>query len=136
MIGDRAGEVSVSSGADHRRVLLVEDDTLIALLTEENLRALGFEPVSVDTAHGALAALADPYELAVIDVGLPDMRGDELTVRARRLAPGMSVIVASGYDEAEFRLRFRNDAGVAVLGKPYTEADLRGAIVALGLPLA
>ena len=71
--------------------------------------------------------------VAVIDVGLPDIRGDELAGRLRAMAPGMPIIVASGYDEVELSRRFSGDAAIRVLGKPYTDRDLARVITELGL---
>ncbi len=118
-----------------RRALLVEDEALVAMVAEESLRIIGFEPISVRGANEALVALAEaPFpDLAVIDVGLPDMRGDELATRARALAPGMPIIVASGYDETELNRKFVHDPMTMVLSKPYTDRDLARVVTALGL---
>jgi DNA-binding response OmpR family regulator len=115
--------------------LLVEDDTLVAMVVEEGLRDLGFEPHTAVDAAAATAALAAGLNpaLAVIDVGLPDERGDKLALRLRGLYPTLPIIIASGYDELELRARFSADGGITVLGKPYTESDLAGAVRALGL---
>lgn len=113
--------------------LLVEDEALVAMIAEEALSALGFEPRSVATAAEALKAFEDRApDLAVIDVGLPDAKGDELALRLRRMAPELSVVVASGYDAGELRARFGDDPRVRVVSKPYTEADLADATRALG----
>jgi CheY-like chemotaxis protein len=115
-------------------VLVVEDDILVAMLAEEQLRELGFDPVSVMTGAQALIALAGGgFALAVIDLGLPDMRGDELTARARRIAPHLPIVIASGYDRGELHSRFDGDPDLTVLAKPYIEADLRAAIASLGV---
>ncbi len=107
------------------RALLVEDEPLVAMIAEEALIALGFEARSARNAAEALAELQGfSPNLAVIDVGLPDMRGDELTRRLRALDESLSVIVASGYDEAELTAQFTDDDKVRVLPKPYTEDDL------------
>lgn len=107
----------------------------MAMVAEESLRIIGFEPVSVRSAGEALAVLDEQPQpvLAVIDVGLPDMRGDALAVRARALAPAMPIIVASGYDEAELNRQFAGDPTTAVLAKPYSHNDLARAVTGLGL---
>jgi CheY-like chemotaxis protein len=68
-----------SAACEGRRVLLVEDDALVAEVTAELLRAHGFE-VS-HAAHG-LAALAElatgAFEVAVLDLDLPGIDGLEL----------------------------------------------------------
>jgi CheY-like chemotaxis protein len=113
--------------------LVVEDEALVAMIAEEALSALGFEPQSARNGVEALALFEsfDPA-LAVIDVGLPDMRGDELAARLRVLAPNLPIVVASGYDEAELRAQFSHDPRIAVVAKPYTEDDLARATRTLG----
>ena len=121
--------------APQRFALLVEDEALVAMVAEESLRIIGFEPVSVRTAGEALKILGEAVapSLAVIDVGLPDIRGDELAARARVMAPNMPIIVASGYDEVELNRKFAADPTTAVLSKPYSDRDLARAVIALGL---
>ena len=118
-----------------RRVLLVEDEALVAMVAEENLRIMGFEPVSAFTAGEALDAMRDGtrFSAAIVDVGLPDMRGDTLAHQIRVHAPVMPIILASGYDSAELRLGFAGDTRIRVLGKPYSESQLRQALAELDL---
>ena len=115
------------------RALLVEDEPLVAMIAEEALISMGFE---ARAARNAAEALQEQEEfkpdLAVVDVGLPDMRGDELTRRLREADAGLSVIVASGYDEGELRAKFVGDDRICVLPKPYTEDDLARAARTLG----
>lgn len=116
------------------RALVVEDEILVAMVAEDILGSIGFDPLCVETAAGALDALAHGgFSLAVIDVGLPDMRGDDLAAKVRELAPHMPVVLASGYDATELARRFSHDRGVSVLAKPYTEEELRAAIASSGL---
>jgi CheY-like chemotaxis protein len=118
--------------------LLVEDEALVAMVAEDSLYEIGFEPIVVSNAAAAIRALeegATPV-LAVVDVGLPGERGDVLARRLRSLAPDLKIIIASGYDEGDLRDRFADDTFVAVLGKPYTQADLRRVAHGLGVDLA
>src|SRR5690606_6084958 len=60
------------------RALLVEDEALVAMVAEEALSALGFKPTSARTTREAMAEFeAQEPELALIDVGLPDGKGDD-----------------------------------------------------------
>jgi CheY-like chemotaxis protein len=125
----------VAEESGRRTALLVEDETLVAMIAEEYLSVLGYQAVCVMTGGDALAALAarPDTRLAVIDVGLPDMRGDDLAVQARTIAPGLSIVLATGYDSTELGRRFSGDEAVRVLTKPYTQQDLRSAVASLGL---
>jgi len=116
------------------RALVVEDEALVALIAEEALSGLGFDVEVAASGKEALAAFerATP-DLAVIDVGLPDMRGDELAMRVRAGAPETPILMASGYDAAEIAARFPADARLVIVAKPYTEGDLAAAVIQLGL---
>lgn len=120
-------------------VLLVEDEALVAMVAEDHLRFFGFEPVCVASAGEALAVLGDraarPPSFAVIDVGLPDMRGDDFAANLRARSPNTKVILASGYDPLTLQRRFEDDPGVTVVSKPYSEDDLKRAILALGFSI-
>jgi len=115
------------------RALLVEDEPLVAMIAEEALISLGFDARAARNATEAVEQI-ESFEptLAVVDVGLPDMRGDALTRKLREMRPGLSVIVASGYDEGELSAQFADDDHVAILPKPYTEDDLARAARQLG----
>ncbi len=116
------------------RVLLVEDEALVAMIAEEALSSMGFEVCSARNGAEALETFErETVVLAVVDVGLPDIRGDELARRLRASAPELAILVASGYDPGELSARFVDDARITVLAKPYTEGDLRRAIVSLGV---
>lgn len=115
------------------RALLVEDEPLVAMIAEEALISLGFDARSARNATEAVEQVESfEPELAVVDVGLPDMRGDALTRKLREMRPGLSVIVASGYDEGELSAQFADDDRVTILPKPYTEDDLARAARQLG----
>jgi CheY-like chemotaxis protein len=120
------------------RALLVEDEALVAMVAEELLLSLGFDVVSARNATEALGMLEDGElpAVALVDVGLPGVRGDQLTEQLRSDRPAMPVILATGYDNAELRDRFAGDAGVGFLAKPYSEADLQRALAALGVSAA
>jgi CheY-like chemotaxis protein len=120
-----------------RRVLLVEDEALVAMVAEESLRIMGFDPIIASTAGEALDAMAlgEPLSFAMVDVGLPDMRGDALARRLRDTSPFLPIILASGYDSAELKRGFAGDLRMRVLAKPYSERQLRDALTELDLSL-
>lgn len=106
------------------------------MIAEEALMSLGFEAHAARNGAEALAAMGSfNPTLAVVDVGLPDMRGDDLSRRLRALDANLSIIVASGYDEAELAAQFKDDSKIAILPKPYTEGDLARAAKGLGFKI-
>lgn len=58
------------------------------------------------------------------DVGLPDMRGEELAAKAREIRPLLPVLFASGYAES-----FDVPEGMHLIGKPFSIDQLRDKVV-------
>ena len=83
----------------HYRVLVVDDEPLVALLTASMLEDLGHATQVVPSAMSALNVLrADRTIDAVItDYAMPDMTGAELAVQISSLRPDLPVILATGY---------------------------------------
>jgi signal transduction histidine kinase/CheY-like chemotaxis protein len=117
------------------RVLLVEDEPLIRIAAAEQLEALGFKVETASTAANAISKLklVGDVEAAIIDVGLPDRKGDVLVSEVRAIYPRMPIVIASGYAETALRNRFSGDTLVAFLGKPYTEKQLRSVLTSLNV---
>jgi CheY-like chemotaxis protein len=116
-----------------RKVLLVEDEVLVAALAVDALEELGYQTIEVTTAKAALELVSGPerFAFAVIDVGLPDGRGDALAIDMRRLREELPIIIATGYDGAHVDERLRAQPRTAVLGKPYDISQLQAAIAAI-----
>lgn len=116
--------------AEKRKALLVEDEVLVAALAVDVLEELGYSIVEAGTAKAALehatAGIAG-FSLAVIDIGLPDGRGDALALELRKLRHDLPIVIATGYGESSLDARLR-DGKTIVLGKPYDIAQLQNAI--------
>jgi len=109
------------------RVLLVEDEILVQMVVSEQLRELGYR---VDTAGSATEAinkfkLLNDVAVAVVDIGLPDRKGDVLVGELRALHPELPIVIATGYDSAELARRFAADPAIVLIRKPYTQDDLK-----------
>jgi CheY-like chemotaxis protein len=109
------------------RILLVEDEILVQMLGAEQLRELGYR---VETAGSATEAmnklkLLGDIDLVIVDVGLPDRRGDVLVGELRALQPHLPIVIATGYDSVELSRRFAGDPHIALIRKPYTQDDLK-----------
>ncbi len=115
------------------KVLLVEDEVLVAALAVDALEELGYQTLEVTTARAAreIAAGAEQLAFAVVDIGLPDGRGDALALELRKARPGLPIVIATGYGGAHFEEALRKQERVAVLSKPYDIAQLQAAIQAI-----
>ncbi len=108
------------------RVLIVEDDDLVAELAAGMLAELGFETMIAHSAKEALARLAkgEKPKLIFSDIIMPGgISGLELAWRIRDRFPELPILLTTGYSE---------EAGAAhgfpVLQKPYELETLAGAL--------
>jgi CheY-like chemotaxis protein len=111
-----------------RRVLVVEDEALVAMLVEDALLDAGAEVVGpVATVAEALLLLQGQLpEAAVLDLNLA---GETSTPVADELARrGIPFVVATGYGADGLP---PGHANVPVLAKPYDPADLTAALARL-----
>ncbi len=124
----------VSEGAESAKnvwaVLITEDDSDVLTIAAETLRLLGYEVYTATNATEALAILKQgtPIDILFTDIVMPySMNGIALAREARRLQPGIRVLLASGYS------RDRMDAAedMAFMSKPYQMAELARHLEAL-----
>ncbi|MEK9967609.1 MAG: response regulator [Ferrovibrio sp.] len=116
-------------------LLLVEDDPLMRMVVAGNLEAAGFrveeagsgeEARSIWQRTGGVAA-------AIIDIGLPDCRGDQLASEFRGSTPHLPIILATGYDEKVVAPGFIGSRYGRVLAKPYDDVALLKMLEMLGI---
>jgi CheY-like chemotaxis protein len=97
---ERVEAEPVLNGATPRyRVLVVDDEPLVALLTASMLEDLGHASQVVPSGMSALNILRSDrtIDAVITDYAMPDMTGAELAVQIRRLRPELPVILATGY---------------------------------------
>lgn len=108
--------------------ILVDDDDLVRMSTAHMLSEMGFDVLELPSAEEALSRLSAGYRptILVTDHLMPGLSGAELAQRVRDIAPGLPVLIISGYAEAE---------GIAPdlprLTKPFRSADLAASISAI-----
>ncbi|MEI9890112.1 MAG: response regulator [Caulobacteraceae bacterium] len=105
----------------------MEDEPLIRMLAVDMLDALGY--VAVEAASGEEALAFDDRVLReatclMIDLGLPDMSGEEVARRLRLRRPDLPVILTTGADASRARANLAGEGSVGVLEKPYQFNDL------------
>ncbi|GAB2513290.1 two-component system response regulator CreB [Lysobacter humi (ex Lee et al. 2017)] len=106
------------------RILLVEDEHAIARTVEFALRGEGFEVVHALTGGDALrAAAATPFDLAVLDVGLPDVGGFALCRELRR-DRALPVIFLTARDAEADRVLGLEIGADDYVAKPFSPREL------------
>jgi len=110
-----------------RRVLVVEDESLVAMLLETILGDMGCAPVGpASTVEEGLAIIADaePLDAALLDV---NVAGREVFPVAETLkARGVPFVFSTGYGEGGLPDAWR---GHPTVQKPFTEASIREALM-------
>ena len=114
------------------RILIVEDDPLLANGVAQLLRGAGFAADYVGSAELAEAALAtEKFDLMVLDIGLPGMDGLELLSRLRARHNPIHVLMLTARDALNERVRGLNLGADDYLTKPFAAVELLARINAL-----
>ncbi|HTR56420.1 MAG TPA: ATP-binding protein [Kofleriaceae bacterium] len=118
------------------KVLVIDDNVDAAFTLGELLRVLGHQPTVVHDAPSALATASDePPELALVDLGLPNIDGYELAERLRAL-PGLArtpFVAVTGYGQPSDRERTLQAGFSEHLVKPVGLEDLRALLRVLAV---
>ncbi len=117
------------------RVLLMDDDAMVAEVAQEMLQSLGFlteVAVSGEDALDRFRAAEDqgvPFDVAILDLTVPGgMGGAEAVRHIREMRPEVLVFVTSGYADDAVLARFQEYGFDGVLPKPFAVSDLRRAL--------
>jgi len=109
------------------RILLIEDEELVREINQTLLERLGYEVVTAADGDQALELVensSQQYDLALLDIKLPDIDGAALFPKLRKNRPEMKVIVCSGY-ALDGPTQAILDAGAEdFIQKPFSMADI------------
>jgi CheY-like chemotaxis protein len=103
------------------RILVAEDEALAAMAIEEELQEAGYEvELAFDGQAALLAAERVLPDLLLTDLRMPRLDGSGLIRAVRALAPGLPVVVMSGFAPAidTDGFRRRGEGPVALFAKP------------------
>ena len=130
VVDETIGEVSVTPTISGN-ILVVEDNLQLRKVVLRQLSILGYRVQEADSAAAALLMLQGdkPLDLLFTDVVMPGgITGTSLAQEARKLRPGIKILLTSGFTEAAAQ----NGSGWELLSKPYRLQDLdrkiRGAL--------
>jgi diguanylate cyclase (GGDEF)-like protein len=107
------------------RILVVDDDISLLDTLKEGLSLRGYQYKAAMSASIALELLSkDLFDTMIIDVVLPDMSGFELTTKAKKIKPDMSIIIMTGYID-EFSYEDAIESGASdFIKKPFGVKEL------------
>lgn len=102
------------------RILIVDDDENIRKVLTTILEDEGYSVESVDTAKKAIERTRrKSYNLALIDIRLPDMEGIELLTRMKDTTPKMRKVIITGYPTLQNAIEAVNRGAEVYILKPF-----------------
>jgi signal transduction histidine kinase/CheY-like chemotaxis protein len=125
--------VRVAAPAPYQRtpkgetVLVVEDEEALREVTRRIFTRNGYKVITAANGPEALRIAGGhtgEIHLLVTDVVMPHMLGKEVAEKMRLIKPEIEVIFMSGYARPVLASQGRLDPGVALVEKPFSEADL------------
>jgi DNA-binding NtrC family response regulator len=113
------------------QIMVIDDDPALLNFTSKYLTRLGYLVVPYRSAEEAWRQFESPaanYSLAVIDLSLPGLSGEQLSGMMLRSKPDFRLILMSGYPFDTHRLIEAGPDRMAFLHKPFTPAMLAEAV--------
>ena len=119
-----------------RRVLVIDDEPGMRETLDTVLSWEGYE---VDTAECGEAAIeqakSGDFDLAITDLRMPGMGGDEAITTLKRIRPQLAIIVVTGYASDEAAVRCTQGGALGIIRKPVEIAALLELVeTAIGKP--
>jgi len=120
-ISEESDDVPMAAGTE--KVLLVEDDDMVRVMTRAMLERIGYTVQAVSTPEAALVFFeADDttVDLLMTDVVMPEMNGKELRNRIAAIRPDIKTLFMSGYTANVIVQHGVLDEGVHFIQKPFS----------------
>ena len=117
----------LKSGRYAGRVLIIDDDAAVRDAAADLLRSFGLTPVTAPDGAGGIAVFAATpadFALVLLDLTMPGLSGEETLAALRGIAPGVRVLLISGYSENSRVTRLAGTGPLRFMQKPFTRDDV------------
>jgi DNA-binding NtrC family response regulator len=105
--------------SDKERILIVDDDVSTRRTLTLIFEKKGFEVETAGTGREALEKVQErPFNLALLDIRLPDVEGVELLAPLKDAQPDIALIMVTGYASVKTAVRALNDGAAGYITKP------------------
>lgn len=121
------------------RIVVLEDETAVRVMVKRILKASNYEVIQCANGRDAIEICNDrdrDVDLLLTDIVMPNMAGGEVADQARIAQPDLKVLFMSGYSEAIIERQEAHNNITDLLEKPFTAAELLGAVHAALHPSA
>jgi CheY-like chemotaxis protein len=111
----------------NERILFVDDEELIAQITQKQLERLGYS-VAAETdplkALDRFKSAPDLFDLVITDMTMPQMSGEKLVQEITKIRPGMPIIICTGYNDKITEAVSQKIGARGLLMKPFGISEL------------
>lgn len=107
-------------------ILCIDDEPSILTLMRINLTALGHHVETFDNGRDAIKVVRDRhFDVAFIDIIMPEMNGLEVLERVRALSPTTDCIIATSFGTVEYTIESLRRGAIDFIIKPIGQPELR-----------
>ncbi len=110
---------------EKKKVLIVDDDADIVHILRAMLEGQGWDVLSALGGEEALRIVRERHpDLVLLDIMMPRMNGIEVLREARRLAPGMRIIMTTAFGDVGSYLESMDLGACEYINKPFETSEL------------
>ena len=114
------------------RILIVEDEANLAAVIRRGLEGQGYQaPLAESGEDAILFVRAEPVDLVLLDIGLPDIDGHAVLAQLRRLRRDLPVIMVTARDDIPSKIGALDQGADDYITKPFNFDELLARIRAL-----
>ncbi|MCL5022049.1 MAG: response regulator [Nitrospirae bacterium] len=114
---------------EKQRILIVDDDPVIALSCKKILGMEGFTVFTAEDGEGAIKRVSDEtFDMVITDVRLPDINGLAVVRESRIVQPSADIMVISGYPAREDAREATRLGAFEYVEKPFTPDFMLNAV--------
>lgn len=113
-------------GNEGSSLIIVDNDAVLLNMVKKGLASEGYRCETTTSPAGALELIAEtPFDILVSDIVMPGMDGFELTEKAKKLRPEITVIIMTGFID-DFSYDRAVEAGASdFIKKPFTLKEMK-----------
>lgn len=118
----------INSLRRQRKILVVEDEPLVARIICKMLEEIGYASDAVTCGEEAVAMCANGYDMVIMDIGLPGINGIDATIQIRQdshVKKSLSIVAMTGYNRDEVEDQCLVAGMNEVLTKPVSIEQLK-----------
>jgi DNA-binding response OmpR family regulator len=113
------------------KILVIEDNPRLASRIKQQLRKWYLVETALSGDEGLQHVATDSFDIALLDLGLPDTPGLEICKQIRLISKDIPILIVTGIDTAESRVELLDSGADDYLTKPFNIAELHARINAL-----